>query len=165
MCFCRHCPCAWSRNGFPRSLGGTGLVPQKVSRSQYHNEMPVGPQAFASSPAETLINMCSFWSHFLLKPERKSSPKSTLHLNPSRFLLELDSGFEVLHFYPSGERRHVSEFSFEDWLHNLRGPVLNENEEPLVQALLSISRWCQQCSHTHDVGPGSLGWRCINFVY
>ena len=95
--------CAWSWNGIPCSLGGTGLVPQKVSRSQYHNKMPVGPQAFASSPAETLINMCSFWSHFLLKPERKSSPKPTLHLNPSRFLLELycqplvmvDSGFFI----------------------------------------------------------------------
>lgn len=80
VCFCRHCRCAWSRNGIPCSLGSTGLVPQKVLRSQYHNKMPFGPQAFASSPAETLINMRSFWSHFLLKPERKSSPKPTLIL-------------------------------------------------------------------------------------
>lgn len=103
VCFCRHCQCAWSRNGIPCSLGSTGLVPQKVLRSQYHNKMPFGPQAFASSPAETLINMCSFWSHFLLKPERKSSPKPTLHFNPRRFPLELygqslvtvDSGFFI----------------------------------------------------------------------
>lgn len=103
VCFCRHCRCAWSRNGIPCSLGSTGLVPQKVLRSQYHNKMPFGPQAFASSPAETLINMCSFWSHFLLKPERKSSPKPTLHFNPRRFPLELygqslvtvDSGFFI----------------------------------------------------------------------
>lgn len=32
----------------------------------------------------------------------------------------------------------------QDWLHNLGGPVQNENVRPLLKKLLRISRWCQR---------------------
>ena len=140
----------------PCPLGGAGSVPQEVSRSQYHDKMPLCPQAFSSSPAETLIHMCSqFLKSFSFKAGKKIFTQAHSHLNPSRFLLELygqplvtwDPGFFIC--IRQKERYHVSEFCYEDWLHNLQGP--------LVQTLLSISRWFQHCSHTHDVGPGSLG--------
>lgn len=133
----------------PRPLGGAGSVPQEVSRSQYHDKMPLCPQAFSSSPAETLITMGSqFLKSFSLKAGKKIFTQAHSHLHPSRFLLELygqtpvtwDPGF-FIRIQQKRERYHVSEFCYEDWLQNLQGPEQNEKAGPLVQTLLSTSGW------------------------
>lgn len=137
-CLCRQCECAWSQNGIPRSPKGTGSVPQEVyGQHQYHNKMPVCHLAFSSSPAETIIAICSqFLKSFSFKAVIFTQADNH---HPFRFLLELygqplltlDPGFFIrIH---QEDWYHVSEFCYEDWLCNLRGLVQNENAGPLFK--------------------------------
>lgn len=130
--------------------------------------MPVSHLPFSSSPAETLIHICSpFLESFSLKAGKNIFSQALSHLKPLRFLLAWHGqpfwhGIQVSSFVATFECCVVV-FSMRTGCVVICEARCRMKTQAFVQQVVRISRWWQHCSQKHDVRPSDLSWYCIYF--